>query len=1101
MKYKGTERKPVEIKGEGTPANIPNEPIPPAVKEVPQSLELTPRENTDLHAELAAHYGITDLDSTPYEELENNLRKDINAKTNNGIALDPKEQTLLNKVLKADTADRALREAANKEQPKLPDDIQKKMLEDAKKKADGEKPAVLNEKLVKKGMGDDSLLVSHPPAPDMKATAEPMNIPGLPEGITTEDALRHEFAHIAIGVIDGLEPVEIRSDIHPKSDKGAGATAVFNGASIRDAAGNVDEEALANQETQWLTQKMAGPASHEVFKGMTREDIQNSPATRSDFRSARAIVREVHPDFTATQVNAVVDAAYDRARSFLTQAHIADRIRANAAVREQGLSQTLHASHGRLSQFAEDIRNAHNEHTGNDAGPDGGGAGEGGEKAENPAAEGEEKNAGRDKGGKPEGAPKPASESSKTRGVAESEVKKIDQGEVLEGIKRQYGVHDDPKMANMSSFITPDGRYIDLPSGVDHTDAIEDSGGGKADHKTDNRPAFINESKTVRAHQAKERAGNVLAYSVPKEGMSPQQVEAMERSVGANADRNGVLRIERADVNPENKNEASADKDFPRVSDVKPMLRKIGAIEESKIDSSRQIPQLIAHETNGGSTFSPEGENLSGKDLYAVGSYPDRARTVDQLTPQILKKFKDNNADLLSQGDHAVGTWKDPDTGKVALDISKLHTDRDQAIKAGQDANQKAIYHLGTGETIPTGGTGEALTPEESQIGKSPKGSSVPLMQRPLAVEGTGEKGKVSTLDVAQALNEYSQKKNPALVQGEAEPKEMVDRAKKIAEDEAKYQLAQGRTGKEWYTTEMKDHDKVLQEMRPELTQGPDVDAVPGHPAKLTLFKAAEAVLSSGQKPFGNIKAAVKAWDAYNETGEFPRLNPATGKSWGPRGEAAYGNGLDMINKLVAEKGEKGAADWLLADHPVSELKNYNDNIKGSKKDERPGALILGEKRGPFMQNLHGIESAFTADMWVSRSWNRWMGTMEFGKDPKTGETGITSDAPRNGAERDLMKQSFEHTADKLGLSTSSLQAVLWYYEQALYRAHGVPKDSWSFSDAAKRVASEQPGAEEQSSFNFGQNASPKEDGGFSALAGKPRKGATSAADLLQALK
>jgi hypothetical protein len=80
------------------------------------------------------------------------------------------------------------------------------------------------------------------------------------------------------------------------------------------------------------------------------------------------------------------------------------------------------------------------------------------------------------------------------------------------------------------------------------------------------------------------------------------------------------------------------------------------------------------------------------------------------------------------------------------------------------------------------------------------------------------------------------------------------------------------------------------------------------------------------------------------------------------------------------------------------------------------------------------------------------MGTIE--TDPESGE--VTSDSPRNQQERALMKQSFSEVAQKLGMTTSSLQAVLWYYEQALYTAHGVPKESWSFSDAARRAQAEE---------------------------------------------
>jgi hypothetical protein len=326
----------------------------------------------------------------------------------------------------------------------------------------------------------------------------------------------------------------------------------------------------------------------------------------------------------------------------------------------------------------------------------------------------------------------------------------------------------------------------------------------------------------------------------------------------------------------------------------------------------------------------------------------------------------------------------------------------------------------------------------------SPSGSSVKLMDNPLKIKGTGEGGRISTADLLKAFNRYTSKELGKLTPEKAEPEEMIERGKALAEDEAKYQLARDNSGAAWYTKQMDEHDAIAQQMRPELRE----------PEKLSLFKMAEAVLSAGQKPYGNFKSAIKAWDAYQETGKFPDRNPQTGKSWGPRSAAAYGNALNMLNKLVDEKGEKGASDWLLSDHPVSELREYNRDVSGKMDSARPGVLILGEKRGPFAQNLHKIESAFTADMWVARSWNRWMGTAEI--DPATGE--IASDAPRNDSERALMREAFDSTAKKLKLSTSALQAVLWYYEQALHNVHGVPKESWSFSDAAQRAADEEAG-------------------------------------------
>jgi len=72
-----------------------------------------------------------------------------------------------------------------------------------------------------------------------------------------------------------------------------------------------------------------------------------------------------------------------------------------------------------------------------------------------------------------------------------------------------------------------------------------------------------------------------------------------------------------------------------------------------------------------------------------------------------------------------------------------------------------------------------------------------------------------------------------------------------------------------------------------------------------------------------------------------------------------------------------------------------------------------------------------------------------------------------------------------------------------LYRAHGLPVESWSFSDAAKRVASEQKSVPEaeQTGFDFGENA--KKQGVMEGLAGKPPQveGRVPAFDFLNALK
>ena len=135
--------------------------------------------------------------------------------------------------------------------------------------------------------------------------------------------------------------------------------------------------------------------------------------------------------------------------------------------------------------------------------------------------------------------------------------------------------------------------------------------------------------------------------------------------------------------------------------------------------------QLAEHEKNGGSTFSSKGKDLNGTDKYSVGAYPDRTEQVDKLTPERLEEFKKKNADVLSKEDHAVGTWKNPDTGKAVLDVTKLYDGKDEAIAAGKAANQKAIYHLGGEGEIKTGGTGEDSFPDKVER-PTTKGKALP---------------------------------------------------------------------------------------------------------------------------------------------------------------------------------------------------------------------------------------------------------------------------------------------------------------------------------------------------------------------------------------
>jgi len=102
------------------------------------------------------------------------------------------------------------------------------------------------------------------------------------------------------------------------------------------------------------------------------------------------------------------------------------------------------------------------------------------------------------------------------------------------------------------------------------------------------------------------------------------------------------------------------------------------------------------------------------KSGYMVAVHSERAVWIsasDAKNPQtrksIMQKFKDNNMDVLSEKDNYFGTWLDPETGEISLDISKCISDRDEAVRYAAEHNEKAIWDVENMENIDTGGTGK----------------------------------------------------------------------------------------------------------------------------------------------------------------------------------------------------------------------------------------------------------------------------------------------------------------------------------------------------------------------------------------------------------
>ena len=154
------------------------------------------------------------------------------------------------------------------------------------------------------------------------------------------------------------------------------------------------------------------------------------------------------------------------------------------------------------------------------------------------------------------------------------------------------------------------------------------------------------------------------------------------------------------------------------------------------------------------------------------------------------------------------------------------------------------------------------------------------------------------------------------------------------------------------------------------------------------------------------------------------------------------------INKLI---------EFFEKPQPVSQLRKYNDkvpdvdgNVRKVAVGKRNGAFIFGEKIGAFYQNMIGIGDTITMDLWWSRTWNRYMGTMLSTVKGKE----VIQETPRTDRERDIMRKAVTIAAKKLNLDVSELQAVIWYFEQELWTKAGSKSPSFSYVTAVEALNS-----------------------------------------------
>jgi hypothetical protein len=271
-----------------------------------------------------------------------------------------------------------------------------------------------------------------------------------------------------------------------------------------------------------------------------------------------------------------------------------------------------------------------------------------------------------------------------------------------------------------------------------------------------------------------------------------------------------------------------------------------------------------------------------------------------------------------------------------------------------------------------------------------------------------------------------------------------VSRAVKLGLPQLKAQLAKPNdvNGITWYSTDIVIYKEIARQMFPTLEDKAHED----------LLMILTAITSTGYKPYPNVKAAIRAYAAFVNTGTLPTRNPVNGRKWGRN---SIGLGFELLNRLISEKGLKGAVDWLNTQHGQKELEVHKPTISGYAVKRGFGSMVFGAKIGSFAQNLQGVGHEITADMWWSRSWNQWMGNHDFDKLNEV-------QAPRSDLEREAMLESAEAMAkaieDQTGqkLTIAEVQAVLWYYEKQVYEDEGIAGEQVSYAGTLRRIYNEQ---------------------------------------------
>jgi hypothetical protein len=465
---------------------------------------------------------------------------------------------------------------------------------------------------------------------------------------------------------------------------------------------------------------------------------------------------------------------------------------------------------------------------------------------------------------------------------------------------------------------------------------------------------------------------------------------------------------------------------------------------------------------------------LAESDRTVVGVYrfEDGIRASIDVNVSVPLRYRDNSvAFAKSNNQEAIYSYSDDgmvDTGGSGSDVM---TTKAQAITAIQNLLAGRKY-----TAVDDSASGQRFAETGAHTGKTRADKNLVGQMIEKFLDGVGIK-KLARSELRKSIDNQA---------------EAILRAVRSAINDINYQLLHAEdTGLEWYLSDIGYFYDQLQKFDPDFKNDPGAMGV---------FSAVLAITSNGTNPSDNTKLAWKIWNLYKRDGVFYSRNPEVyqakkpdpkkpkkniefydvydyklsdngntvsgvdakgnpveyktsqgykleNKAWGARGEIT---GLNTLTDMVKKMGHEGTYDFLMSTKSFDELKQWSPNIKTwddrvpGEGDTIYGSHLFGAKLGAFFQNINGNLEPLTVDLWMTRTWGRWLNSLNKGSEVAEQPTG---------ADREMMRHVFDVLKKQYDLTTAELQAVLWYYEQKLWSAAGGEQLSLSYIDGIQKIA------------------------------------------------